>query len=112
MKSSKELHQEAADLREKGIFDKSIAVNDEALQAAWAAKDPGDYAENVACLAITRRVRAGLTNNRLELVLAEGEMSAGVKIAREFGKPEDLALPLYQLAEIQEDLGNFSTALA
>ena len=112
MGQAKQLHTKALELREQGKFSESIAVNDEALLAATQEGNVGEYAANIACLALTRKVRAGLKKNPWELHLAEGELQAAVNLVKEHGKPEDIAVPLYQLAQIKEDLGKFSEAVA
>lgn len=105
------LHAQALQLREAGKFSESLAVNDEALLAAKEEGNIGEYAANVACLALTRKVRAGLQNNPWELQLAEGELQAAVELVKDGGSPEDIAVPLYQLAQIREDLGKFPQAV-
>ena len=105
------LHVEALALRENRELSASIAKARESQYAYLQANDLGGAAESAACEAISWRVAAGLEKNTSMLLQAESVMRQGVELARKSNDPTALALPLYQLAEIQEDLGNFSEAL-
>jgi tetratricopeptide (TPR) repeat protein len=109
----RQLHAQAANAREEGRFKESLDFNDKALFAYDAENDTLGFAEGIACRSITLRVYAYEHNNsRGILTLAKYEMMGSVVIARESGNKEALALPLYNLAKLQEDLGEIPEAVA
>lgn len=105
------LHSQAAEAREKGEFAKSLDFNDQALIEYDAEDDPLGFAEGIGCRSITLRVYANLHDSRRILTLAKYEMMAAVDIAKESGDKKALAMPLYNLAELQEDLGEYASAV-
>lgn len=105
------LHAEAAKAREKGNFTESLTFNDDALFAYDAENDPLGFSEGIACRSITLRVYANLHASRRILVLAKYEMMASVELARQSNNAEALALPLYNLAQLHEDLGELDDAV-
>jgi tetratricopeptide (TPR) repeat protein len=112
MKSSgRSLHAEAAKAREEERFAESLAWNDDALFAYDAEDDALGFSEGIACRSITLRVHANLHNSRRILTLAKYEMMASLDLARQSGIAESLALPLYNLAQLLEDLGEFQAAV-
>ena len=108
----RKLHAKAAQAREKGNFRQSLDFNDKALFAYDDENDSLGFAETVACRSITLRVYARLHDNRRTLTLAKYEMMGAVAIARESENLEALAMPLYNLAKLQEDLGELRSAIA
>lgn len=107
----RQLHNKAAQAREKGKFAESLIFNDRALFAYDTDNDSLGFAEGIACRSITLRVYAGLRASRRFLTLAKYEMLGAVSIARESGDKTALALPLYNLAQLQEDLGELPSAV-
>ena len=105
------LHAKAAKARESEQFTQSLTFNDDALFAYDAANDALGFSEGIACRSISLRVYANLHNSRRILTLAKYEMMASVDLARESCISEFLALPLYNLAQIKEDLGEFDDAV-
>lgn len=106
------LHRQAAEAREAGMFPKSLDANDRALFAYDAADDSLGFAEGIACRSITLRDYAKERDSRRFLILAKHEMMASVAIARESGDKTALALPLFNLAQLQESLGELPHAVA
>src|SRR5476651_1956018 len=109
--SGRELHAQAAKAREEGKFNESLDFNDKALFAYDESDDALGFAEGIACRSITLRVYANAHNSKRLLTLAKYEMMGSVAIARESGNKEALALPLYNLAQLQEDLGELPEAV-
>ena len=105
------LHAEAAKARESEQFTKSLTYNDDALFAYDEENDTLGFSEGIACRSITLRVYANLHDSRRILTLAKYEMMASVDLARQSGVRDALPLPLYNLAQIQEDLGEFDEAV-
>ncbi len=107
----RKLHAQAAQAREKGEFEESLDVNDRALIAYDADGDILGFAEGLSCRAITLRVWANLTDSKRILTLAKHEMMASVEIARQSGQKAALAVPLFTLAQVLEDLGELPRAV-
>ncbi len=106
----RKLLSQAADARESGKFHESLSFNDQALLAF--ENNALDFAEGIANRAVTLRVYANLQENDTILVLAKYEMIGAVTIARESGDTHALAIPLFNLAQVQEDLGEFTDAVS
>lgn len=111
-KTGRELHSEAAKARESELFTQSLTFNDDALFAYDKENDALGFSEGIACRSITLRVYANLHDSKRILTLAKYEMMASVELARESGQADALALPLFNLASINEDLGEFEDAVA
>lgn len=105
------LHAEAAKARESEQFTQSLTFNDDALFAYDADNDALGFSEGIACRSITLRVYANLHDSKRILTLAKYEMMASVELARQSGKAEALPLPLYNLAQLREDLGEYDDAV-
>lgn len=107
----RELHAQAAKLRETEQFIDSLSLSDQSLFAYDADGDELGFSEGIACRSITLRVYANLHNSKRLLTLAKYEMMAAVDLARQSGKEDALALPLLSLANLQQALGEFSEAV-
>lgn len=105
------LHAEAAKAREEERFTESLTFNDDALFAYDADNDALGFSEGIACRSITLRVYANLHDSKRILTLAKYEMMASVDLARQSGVAEALPLPLYNLAQLREDLGEYDDAV-
>lgn len=105
------LHALAAEAREKEQFFDSLDFNDQALIAYDAAGDDAGYAEGLACRSITLRVYANLHESTRILTSAKYEMMGSVAIAQKCGDPTALAMPLYNLAQLHEDLEEYDDAV-
>lgn len=113
MSKAKDLHAKAAQARESGNFLESLHLTDDAILAYDAENDDVGLPEGISCRAITTRVYANLQKpfRRNLLIIAKHEMMAAVEIARLSNNPQALAMPLFNLAQIQEDLGEFQGAV-
>ncbi len=111
LSEGKQMRQRATLAREKGQFIHSLSYSDQALLAFDALQNPSDFAEALANRSITLRVYAGLYRSRQVLTLAKYEMLGSVAIARASGDARSLSMPLYNLAQIQEDLGELPSAV-
>lgn len=105
------MHAEAAKAREEERFTESLTYNDEALFAYNEESDALGFSEGIACRSITLRVYANLYDSQRILTLAKYEMMASVDLARQSGIAEALPLPLYNLAQLREDLGEYDNAV-
>lgn len=107
----RQLHAKAEQAREEGKFQESLDLNNEALRAYDAVDDSLGFSEGIASRSITLRVYANAHDSNRLLILAKYEMLGAVEIARDSGNKGALALPLYHLAQIYEDLGELSEAI-
>lgn len=106
------LHAQALEAREKKQDTiGSLSLNDQALLAYDEENDTLGFAEAIANRSITLRNYAQQHDSKRILTLAKYEMIGSVAIAKESGNSQALALPLYNLAEIYEDLGELSEAV-
>ncbi len=111
MSNGRVLHAKAEKAREDGNFLDSLYVNDEALFVYDEENDDLGFAEAIGSRSITLRVYANLHSSKKLLTLAKYEMMAAVAIAQQSGKKDALALPLFNLAQVQEDLEEFGAAV-
>lgn len=105
------LHAQADKAREEEQFTQSLALNDDALFTYDADNDALGFSEGIASRSITLRVYANLHESKRILTLAKYEMMAAVELARRSEIAEALPLPLYHLAQVQEDLGEFDDSV-
>ena len=105
------LHGLAAEARERGEHLESLRLSDEALLAYGEEGNDLGFSEVLADRSIVFRHLNEEKNDKKFLYLARAEMTEAVRIARESGNPEAIALPIYQLGNVEEDLGNFPEAI-
>ncbi|MDD2822776.1 MAG: hypothetical protein PHQ59_01720 [Candidatus Daviesbacteria bacterium] len=91
---------------------KSLEFTDQALITFQQENDPLGIAETEASRAIVFKLLYRQTSDHNFLLLAESAASAGVNIAKASNNKEALALPLFELAKIKDELGNFSEAVS
>lgn len=108
----RDLHGQAAKARETEQFIDSLSLSDQSLFAYDADGDELGFSEGIACRSITLRVYANLHSSKRLLTLAKYEMMAAVDLARQSGKADALAVPLFQLANLQKELREFTEAVA
>lgn len=109
---ARQILSQANDAREiGGDFLKSLELSDQALLAFQEEHDSLGLAETEAARAIIFKLLYRQTNDRNFLLLAEGAAATGVKIAKESNNKEALAIPIFELAKITDELGNFSEAI-
>lgn len=107
----RKLHGQAAHAREDGDHLKALQILDEAMLAYQKDEDILGLAEVIADRSIVLRHLYGETGDKNFLLEAKGEMEASVEIAKASGNKEALALPLFNLAKVQEDLGELQAAI-
>ena len=106
------LHQEAAKAREEGNYVLALQSNDEAMLAFDQENDDVGFTEVIADRSIVLRHYADAQKSRNCIVLAKHELLGAVTIARSSKQKEALALPLYNLAQVLEDLDELQEAVA
>ncbi len=107
----RQLHGEAAKARESGNFVEALKLLDQALIAYQEAGDKLGFSEAISDRSITLRHLSQQTNDNDYLKLAESEMKAAIEIAQGSGNSEALSIPLFNLAQTQEDLGKYDEAI-
>lgn len=95
-----------------GDFLKSLVLTDQALIAFQKENDLLGLAETEASRAIVFKLLYRQTNDRNFLLLADEAATAGVNIAKESNNRQALAIPLFELAKIKDELGNFSESIS
>jgi|SRR3989344_1379805 len=105
------IHGLAAQAREDGNHLKALQLSDEAMLAYQKDGDILGFSELVAERSLVLRHLADETGDKNYLILAKHEMMASVEIARKSGNLEALALPLFNLAKVVEELGELSEAV-
>lgn len=108
----RKIHGEAAQARESGESLKALQLIDEAIITYQEAKNYLGVAEALADRSLSLRHLYQKTNDKAYLHIANAEMEASVEIAKESGDKTALALPYFNLAKIQEELGKLDKALA
>lgn len=112
MKSEgRRIHGLAGQAREAGEHLKALQLSDEAMLAYQRDGDTLGFTEIIADRGIVLRHLYDDTSDKNFLYLAKAELTEAVRIARELGNKEALALPIYQLGNVEEALGNYSEAI-
>ena len=101
---AKTIHQQSEQARENGDFEKALELADRAEKAYESESDQTGVAEVYASRSITYRLNGDLTK-------AKEVATKGVEIAKASGKKETLAIPLFNLAKVQEELGEVNEAV-
>ena len=96
------IHGLAETAREEGRFLDALHYTDEALLAYQLAGDRLGQSEVLSSRSITFRRLHRETNDRSFLLLAKHTSMAAVDIARESDERSALAVPLFQLENVQE----------
>lgn len=112
MKSQgRQLHAQAAQARESGDFENALQLSDQAMLAYQQAGDKLGLSELLTDRSITFRHLFEKTGDKDFLLITKAEMEASVEIARRSNNKEALALPIFNLAKVEESLKNYSTAI-
>jgi tetratricopeptide (TPR) repeat protein len=109
--TARQIHGHAETAREQGKFPEALKFTDEALIAYQEENDALGFAEIQASRFLTLRHLFDKTGYEGYLVLAKFSAMASVEIAQRSNDPKTLALPLYNLAKVQEDLKEFPEAI-
>src|SRR3990167_3125176 len=107
----RKLHSQAAQAREAGEHLKALQLEDEAMLAYQKDGDVLGFTEVIADRGIVLRHLYDDTSDKNFLYLAKAELTQAIRIARESGNKEALSLPIYQLGNVEEALGNYNEAV-
>lgn len=107
----RKLHGLAAQAREEGDSVKALSLYHSALDAYQKENDSIGFAETLADECISLRHLYEKTADRKWLILAKHTAEASVEIAKNSRKPEALAVPLFNLAKVQQALGELTGAI-
>lgn len=105
------LHQLTEQTREEGNAEEAFALADQAYAAYEIEGNKAGMAEVLSSKSIALRHLWQQTDDRDYLVQARDTQVRAVEIARESGDETALAIPLFQLANVQEALGDLSEAV-
>ncbi len=109
---AKDILTQAEEVREGGDALKSLELADQAMVAFQEAGDVVGLAQVLGSRTISLRHLFQKTGDKNYLILAKHTAMAAVEIARGSGQKEALAIPLYNLAKTQEELGELADAVA
>lgn len=107
----RKLHNQAAQAREAGEHLKALQLSDEAMLAYQRDDDKLGFAEVLADRSISLRHLWEATNDKVFLVKAKHESMAAVEIAETTDRTA-LPVPQFNLAKIQEELGELPKAVS
>ncbi len=102
---------EVEQAREAGDFWGSIKLAQDAIKAYQEEKDKLGLAEVHGSIALAFRHLFRQTEDKDFLVLAEGAATTGIEIAKINGISEAIAMPTFNLAKVQEELGQVGEAV-
>lgn len=105
------IHSKAEQAREKGDFLKALQFIDEAMMVYGEDGDDLGFAEVFASRFLTLRHLFEKTQDKKFSILAKHSAMSSVEIAEESGDKSATALPLFNLAKVQEDLGEYVNAV-
>lgn len=105
------LHGLAAEARERDELGKSLGLVFEALEEYLKDKDYVGASEVLADGSITLRNRAELSGENGFMIVSKHFAMSSVEMAEKSGIKEALAVPLYNMAKVQEALEEFSEAV-
>lgn len=106
------LHQQSFEAREsEGNLLKSLQLSDEALLAYLEDDDILGASEILSNRCITFQKLAKDTGKKEYSHLAKANMLSAVEMARESNNKDALAIPLFELAKAEEELGDIENAI-
>lgn len=108
----RQIHGRAAQAREEGKHLEALTLADEAMLAYQTDSDLVGLAEIFADRSLVFRHLFDETNDKNFLVIAKHEMMTSVEMAEQSGQKEALALPYFNLAKVQQDLGEKEAAVS
>jgi len=106
----RKLHARAEHEREHGSLTESLKATDEAMTTYQKDGDILGFTEVLASRVITLRHLHRQTRDKSYLLLAEKTAEAALEIAMQ-GPVESRAIPFYNLAEVQEEMGDIVGAV-
>ncbi len=107
----RKIHGHAAVARESGDFITALKFTDEAMAAYQKDKDKLGFAEVQADRFLTFNHLYQATGDRNYLILAKHAAESAVEIAEASGDKSALALPYFNLAKAQQELGEQKEAV-
>ncbi len=109
-KRGREVHAQVEHTREAGDFWESIKIAQDAIRIYEEEKDYLGLSEIHGSISLAYRHLYRKTSEKNFLVLAEGAATVGIEIAKINGLLEAVALPTFNLAKVQEELGQLGEA--
>ncbi len=104
-------HAQAEQAREQGHFLEALKLTDEAILAYQSEGDTAGFAEVLSSRFLTLRHLFNKTGDQNYLILAKHTVIASVEIAQKTDSSAT-ALPLFNLAKIQEELAELNEAIS
>ncbi len=108
----REIHARAAQAREAGKHLEALQLTDQAMLAYHQDADLLGLAEVLADRSLILRHINDASEDSTILIIAKYEMMAAVEIAESSGQKDALSLPYFNLAKVQESLGELHNAVS
>jgi len=108
--TGQEIHAQVEHTREAGDFWGSIKLAQDSIKAYSEEKNLSGLADIYGSISLAFRHLYKQSKDKTFLVLAEGAATTGIEIAKINSLNEILARPLFNLAKVQEELGQFAEA--
>lgn len=107
----RKIHGLAEQARERGEFGKALELTDQAMVLYQEEEDKLGFAEIQASRFLTLRHLYEKTGDRNYLILAKHAAMSSAEIAEASGDKTALAIPYFNLAKAQEELGELLNAV-
>lgn len=111
LSTGRQLHAQVEEAREKGNILDALKLSDEALLAYQADGDKQGLSELLSSRSIIFRHLYEKTQDKNFLQLAKAELEATIKIAKNSNIADALILPLYELANVETELQEYTEAI-
>lgn len=109
---ARQLHNQALQARESGDTMSALKLADEAMMEYQKDGDKLGAAEIHADRALSMRHLYQKDGSKNWLIRAKHEAMTAVELSEASGEPTALAIPLFNMAKIQEDLGRLDEAIS
>jgi tetratricopeptide (TPR) repeat protein len=106
----RDIHAKVENLRESGNFWESIKLAQDAVRTYYSEKDYSGLVDIQGSISLAYGHLYQKTKDKIFLIYAQGSAELGVKIAKEAGLNTILARPIFNLAKVEEDLGDYAKA--
>lgn len=105
IKTARDIHGQVEHLRESGEFLKALQLSEEVFSEYQKNNDAFGMGDILASRSITLRLLWEDTQDSVFLVRAKHECFAAVEITSQSEEKSDQFMPLFRLAQVQEELG-------
>lgn len=108
----RKIHKQALETQEKGDFTRALELEERAMVAYQEAGDFLGLSEIQAMRFLTLRHLYKKTGNGVYLTLAKHAIESAIEIVQDSGIKEALAIPFFNLAKLQQEMGDLKAAVS